>query len=1043
MKKVLSNKVIRKTKVTYKVTVSELNIALTFKEKEFTLIDRDYSNKFPKPPYGIKEYFSLGELVDFINKMAPIDDKKLSPTVLKGIFEMGTRGVHCTLATPYLWLDIDVKCSENAHLNNKAKNSQVFNWLKKHSIFVYRSHSGKGICACIYVPVLDGIYASESTVHSTIGKAINEMLSKLILEELGIEVEFDASQNTFRQARYLAAQSSDVVINNSPSQFDVEEEIEEVITSTGVPIFTKEFYDFPEGSIEYQYNLNTSIPDLLAQYYISGNRYKLPGTSSETSGEYDPINNVFWNYSTSFSEYKRQTAFWLAVNVFYAGDKQKFIEDLKSKGYKVRKPNKSKLEEVVETINKGGLNDEDLYSICNEFTLLNLKEKHAFINKLTVDYSILKKIYEYLQVTELKIIYDEEFQIKKYVSEVYGKILAHSDNHSRIIVRSETGTGKTRGIFLKFSELRPYSRALIVEPLTAIVDQTNYSEKDVICLTGYSGLNEFDAAHDAKIVVATMEQAATLIAKSHFDYVFVDEAHGLIVSNSYKPDTIAKFTKVIESNKDIKVIGLTGTPLSIFRDLGYKIINIYKPDQEVVNVIERLNNLDSYKILIEHQKQVSGKAMYRLNNVKMLEIYKAQLIENEGYLEDEILLLKSEYEIKKGEDYTNLLKDEKFPDQVKIVLTTSMIDEGVSIKQMGFTDVVFIEGNDFHPRPESLKQFTARFRNIDPDRKYYYYRKTAKQEKEQHISTSDMYGILKNELDEKYDKSKSYEDLFNNNKYYYRDGVINPYYLAFKTTNDYFKAFSLYEFREFLLANYNLNLNLDEDYTPSKQDTDFKKLKQKERNDLINKHWTCSNDEVIYIVKESTYDEDLKIRLYDYVYYIDEKVAEEINPYLKTYELVIKSKFRLEDLNLKPDNFLMKDGKLRATQSIRNLMKVAENLALYFYPKTESDKQSSKALRAYVKEFLDKGQFTVIEIKSRLKELNIAVDEVDKVLVDFLKCFARITPDKRRKKLVVREVYNEQWVITQFFNIRNKKSELLPNPLRQAPSFGRQLDLFQ
>ncbi|NVK75011.1 MAG: DEAD/DEAH box helicase family protein [Oceanospirillaceae bacterium] len=1034
---------IRKTKATYNVTVHRLDKALTYNENQFTLFDRNYNNNYPKPLYGIKEYFSIAELVSFINNMQPVENKKLSPTVLKGIFDRGTKGEHCTLAVPYLWLDIDVKKLENVQLKNKVKNSQVFNWLKKHSIFVYRSHSGKGICACIYVPCLENIYASESKIHSKIGKAINKKLSKMILEDLGIEVEFDASQNTFRQARYLAAQLSEVVINHQPSQFDIEEEIEEVITSTGVPIFTKEFYDCPLGSIEHQYNQNTSIPDLLAQYHVNGNRYKLPGTSSETSGEYDPINNVFWNYSTSFSEYRRQTAFWLTINLFYNGNRNKLIEELKSKGYEVIKPNKSKIQDAVEKINKGDLNDEDLYSICNEYTLLSIEEKHEIIRKLTIDYSTLNKVHAYLQVTELKIQYDDEMRINQFVSEVYSKILDQSDKHSRIIVRSETGSGKTKGIFLKFLELRPYSRALIVEPLTAIVDQTRFGEKDIICLTGNSGLCEFDAAQRAKIVVATMEQAATLISKTHFDYVFVDEAHGLIVSNSYKPETIAKFTRVIENNKDIKVIGLTGTPFNIFRELGYKLINVYKPDQEIVIVIERLNNLNPYKILVEHQKQVKGKAMYRLNNVEMLEIYMAQLIENEGYKKDEILLLKSEYEVKKGEDYTNLLKDERFPDHIKIVLTTSMIDEGVSIKQMGFTDVVFIEGNEYHPRPESLKQFTARFRNIDPNRKYYYYRKTTKSQKDQHIITSDMYEISKEVLEDKFDKDKSYYDLFNNNKFYYQDGHINPYYLAFKTTNDYFEAFTLYEFREFILVNYNLKLNLDEDYTPSQQDTDFKKLKQEERNDLINQYWTSSHEEVIYIVKESTFDEDLKLKLHDYVYYIDEEVAEEVNPYLKTYEFVIKCKLRLEDLNLKPDNFLMKDGKLRATQSIRNLMKVAENLALYFYPKTESDKESSKLLRGYVKEFLDKGEFTVTQIRSRLKELNIAAEDVNKVLIDFLKCFARITPDKRRKKLVIREVYDEDWVLTHFFNIRNKKTELCPKPIVKKPTFGRQLDLFQ
>jgi superfamily II DNA/RNA helicase len=70
------------------------------------------------------------------------------------------------------------------------------------------------------------------------------------------------------------------------------------------------------------------------------------------------------------------------------------------------------------------------------------------------------------------------------------------------------------------------------------------------------------------------------------------------------------------------------------------------------------------------------------------------------------------------------LSEGAFNKKKRLALTTSIIDEGLSIEQEGFTDVVFIE-TEYNRMAESLKQLYARFRNIDPNRKnYFYYRET-------------------------------------------------------------------------------------------------------------------------------------------------------------------------------------------------------------------------------------------------------------------------------------------------------------------------------
>lgn len=1067
MKKVLSNKVIRKTITNVMVFVNEITDKPDYDIDNFTQINRSDWNFLNNPPYGVVKYFSVNGLINYINSLEKIIKKGGSPKILKGIYKGGISGEKCALAVPYLFLDVDVKNEENKSLRNKVENSNVFNFIKQHSLFTFRSYSGLGFAACIYVPILSRIDHKQTREHLSIATAVTNKLSEMILDQLGVQVKFDHAQNKFRQERFLNAQSSLIKLNLNHSQFNVELEEVNVVTPSGVQIYTKENYDCPEGSIEHQYNLNTSIPDLLAQYHVSGDRYKLPGTSSETSGEYDPINNVFWNYSTSFSEYRRQTAFWLTVNLYYNGDRNKLTEELIGKGYKTIKPVKSQIEEAIDRINKGKLSDEELYSLCNELSILSIEEKHRFINRLKIDDTTLEKVYTYLQLTELKIRYDKEFEITEYVSDALEEILNLVDDKKKILVRSETGTGKTTSVLKDMLKHRSNCRVLIAEPLTPIVDQIEYDYPQVACLTGTSELPDYDFAQQAQMVVATYEQAINLISNGRFDYIIIDEAHNLLNYNSFKPKVIADLTLALKEAKDIKVIAFTGTPSILFKSVGYHLVDIRKKYQKLVEVIERHNNLDSYKILLAHQREVKGKAIYRLNSIDNLNDFKKQLMTEEGYSDDEILVLNSNYEIKKGEAYQCVLKNSRFPDSVKVVLTTSMLDEGVSIKQEGFTDVVFIETISYHPTPESLKQFYARFRNEDSNRKNYYYRRVAKAQSNKCVSFIEDYSSRLSDLVEKKEKvygDSSFKDFFNNNDYFYKSKSINLYYLAYKSNVIAFSKFSLFEFREYVRVNYNLLLTVDEDYIATQEDTTFKKEERSKRAESLYKMWTTTSThrEIIMEVSNKTFNEELKMNIkaeeevttfdldlegpfegLDFVTDVSQEVQDLVAQQPKTCELLVECEYRLKALDLKPNLFLYKNSALRGTQAIRNQMVVAENLALYFNPNNSKEIDSSKKLRGFVKEFLDKGMFTVTEVRNRLKELGSLYDGSDLVLIELLKCFGELSYDKRGKKYSVKEIYNDEWVTTQYFNIRNKKSELLPNPIRQAPSFGRQLDLFQ
>ena len=118
-------------------------------------------------------------------------------------------------------------------------------------------------------------------------------------------------------------------------------------------------------------------------------------------------------------------------------------------------------------------------------------------------------------------------------------------------------------------------------------------------------------------------------------------------------------------------------------------------------------------------QNVNGKCIMRINSRSDADSLKTELVKLKRYKENEILILNSDTQIKEGKDFRQLTSQGSFEDKIKLIITTSVIDEGLSIRQNGFTDAVFIE-TDYKPMPEALKQFFARFRNEDINRKNYF-----------------------------------------------------------------------------------------------------------------------------------------------------------------------------------------------------------------------------------------------------------------------------------------------------------------------------------
>jgi hypothetical protein len=1037
----IKNEVTRKVSYNYTVAIQNNNSPIDVLVLQFTEINRWYSDKKQDPSFGIYNYYSLEGLIALINAQGMIGSKNKGTAILKGIYSGGTSGRYCKESAPYLFLDVDVKEAENSKLRDSSTNAAVFNIIKDLSVFAFRSFSKKGFAACIYVPELANLGPSDNLEHLGLGNAITSKISELILEETGIHVKFDSAQNKFRQIRNIAPQETIIGINLCPPIFKITKtEKIQTSTHTGVPMFTKTISSTSRYSIEHQYNQNTDVSEIIRDYHVGGDRYRLPGTSSSTSGFVDRSNNIFVNFSSSYSPYTIHTPFWLTANLNYNGDAVEFKKALIKQGYKDLAASQKDWDSALKELHESSITDERLYEICNEFSILDVEQKYAFIDRLKVGADRLAKILVYLKAADLKIEYDQTIEIDRYVSECFKDILDYSDQNSRLCIKAETGTGKTSAILREFKSLRPSSRCLIIEPLTSIVNQLGYQYEGVACLTGSSNQYEFDSVRNASIVVSTMEQAVQLLKFFHFDYVFIDEFHGLITSNRYKRGVISELTMALEKRPELKVIGMTGTPLQVFKHLEYHLLLVCTRDQKPIKVVERHSNLDSYKILLQHYMEFKGRAIFRLNDKEKLRTFKKQLIAEKHLNEDEVLILEASYHVKNSDQFQDLLMKESFGEHVKIVLTTSMIDEGVSIKQFGFTSAVFIEDSTFAPRPEAVKQFFARFRNTDQHRVNYFYRKTMKTSPRYNSMSQEYIKLM--ESNEVYQaRNQKFKGLYNSEEFFYNDGSINLFYTAFEATENYFQRLSAFELRRFLEHNYNLAVEVDYGYTAIPQSAEYLKESKAEYNKRLYELWQNDREDILSFVRETTLDKALKLELDEYTFPVREEILPFFSNHFRALEGYSRHFILLERMGLRHELFFLDKERLRGMQALNNQMSIAVNLNLYFSTDPLEKQASSDHLKKFVNHFSAMKEFAYKDVQMKVHEVNPSAKTYEVILIGFLKIFMDLTYDKRKKRYKVKGLHDLDWVLTHFFYI--EKTKLIYYPLKpdQDPDLS-QLHLF-
>jgi len=997
-----------KKKTIIDVTFSPLIDEIDFNQKCISLVEQWYSEKNQKGPnHGVINHFSLEETVDFINKLSKKTKKNNAPNLLKGIYEGGTRGEFCKDSTNLLFFDIDVKKQtqdkkgENQHLFDAKLNSDVFDYLQTICVFVFRSHSGFGIAGALYVPYLKGLLVDKKDLHKKIGDKICSELTRLINKEINIKVQFDEKQNTFRQIRKVYPQEVPVKLNSNPIQININITEEDHITRTGVPIF-KSHYGF-EGSVRYQFNENTPIEYALLDngfYKVSDNRWRHPSTSSDSTGQVNADSNTFYSHSSSYGE-----GLYTPFDV-YARSKgmssHEFTKILKPK-YEVIPAKKDVIESAIISLNNDNLGSQEIFELCNPLTSLTIPQRYDFIEKLNVSQQKLNHVHEYLKVPELTIRYDLKIIIKDFLSSNMEEVMNFVSDYKMTCIYAGTGYGKTRGTIEYFKAMKNQS-SIFLSPLQSIVTQTA-KDFDIPYLTGDSNFTYHSKAKSSNIFVCTYEQGVKHIATKDYDYIIIDEVHKLYTSNNYR-DILVPLASLLNESKS-KIIGLTGTPNSIISNLGFKIIKCEKESIPSIEVIERFTNKSGYATAINHIRDHGGKCLIRLNSQNNLDSIKAELIEKNGYDEREILVLFSDNRVKKGDEYRMLIEKGLFPNYVKIVLTTSLIDEGVNIHDKDFDSVVFIESNVFNPRPEPIPQFFNRLRNHDTETKYYLYRKYSLNYNYNYMNEQDHYYKTIKTLEtwsNQFDDYLTYANVFNNNKYFLMDGCsINKPYVAYNTTLTSFGRFTPYMLDKYL-ENYNIKTIRDENFIPKKIDRTFKNKWDKDAKLEIRDLWAYHFNTVLSTLHYEAQDKNIRERIKecDFDLEWEDEYIEAVRKHLKTFEKYYSYYMQIEVLGYSPHKFIVREKSLTSIQKLNNEVYYLETMSILNNPRSKGDEKNKTRILGVINGLADNKKFTRGDIDKAFDTLHLINKPSYEVIDRIIKHFYILTYNKKTKTYTVK-----------------------------------------
>lgn len=296
--------------------------------------------------------------------------------------------------------------------------------------------------------------------------------------------------------------------------------------------------------------------------------------------------------------------------------------------------------------------------------------------------------------------------------------------HGRIELIADCGIGKN---YASVHGISSGYKAKHNEPTVIIVSLNQKAKKDakqynLPYLTGErlnesleQGFDIWGEIDESDVILCNQNQfpklALRLKSQGKKCRAILDEVQ--TVTKAYKEDTSKELLSALEmSAREIMV--MTGTPKDYFGELGFKRVRVNSKHDPINTIIRKSekNWLLNLGRLYTEYKSEDKIILAKCNNKKALGTARDYLTEHFDLSPEQVLIIHSDISKSERDVFEDKLNNDKvnsFEDHVKIVLVTSVINEGIDIYSEREIITVSFERTGYFV-PDELIQFAGRWR---------------------------------------------------------------------------------------------------------------------------------------------------------------------------------------------------------------------------------------------------------------------------------------------------------------------------------------------
>jgi energy-coupling factor transporter ATP-binding protein EcfA2 len=328
---------------------------------------------------------------------------------------------------------------------------------------------------------------------------------------------------------------------------------------------------------------------------------------------------------------------------------------------------------------------------------VNNPTNNATLDKIISDQEETKTVVEQKNTD---INYSSEFRYLGEDEKLYSLILNEINKDKFTIINAPTGSGKTT--LVKKLDKDIEDKIIFLAPLRTIVEQQSKEYKTVL-----GGANRFQVKDAEKeTLLFSSYSSANKLSSVKDKVLIIDESHLLSDRSNILYKEIQTILRMIKEAK--KVIFFSATTNILLKEI-FKTnqINIKTPvkKQEVKPLFYKENRSD---VIIKWlSKKTDDVKVLFLNNKTTISDIRKDLVRLGIHKNEEIATFTANVKDVASDDYQHLIKEQEINDNIKLVLSTSKIGEGVSITNKKNFDVLFAGSKDVH----FFAQAPQRFRN--------------------------------------------------------------------------------------------------------------------------------------------------------------------------------------------------------------------------------------------------------------------------------------------------------------------------------------------